>query len=427
VGDRGGLDPYESGDDWARYGGARERPVDAEAEELLRDDPFAAYRYENGSASPQDQEPPRRHGRANLLGAVTAVTVIAVVATIANLAAPGPNPAPTPTRTPWADNAPTTSPLMTAPRPTVRLARVVVTVPMPIPVFIPDRAYAFDDGSRMYLAGNAGVLPVDVAAGTVGTVWSGSAFPKGLRRLVYDRGIWVSSWPISYAVCGPPCWDKASTYRIDPESGEVTLSLERTFLIGAQYDGVYVASAGRLRILHPVDGSERFAVAWRTAGEPRLGCGGVWSVELGAGTEVRAINVASGDQVGGSDLPPETTYGPIYSEGLCWMMSGLDGASAGGTRLILLSANGSAVEDRTYTSSMVVLDSEFWRLAGDGSIQRFEVLSGQGGYGRRYILPIGPENGDPGSLFAAVGSMWLYRGQQLIGFDILTGSDNAGS
>jgi hypothetical protein len=424
VGDRGGLDPYESGDDWARYGGARERSADAEAEELLRDDPFAAYRYENGLGSPQDQERPRGHGRANLLGAVTAVTVIAVLAAIVNLTAPGPNPAPT--RAPWADTSPSASPLMTAPRPTVRLARVVVTIPMPIPVFIPDRAFAFDDGSRMYLAGNAGALPVDVAAGAVGTVWSGSAFPKDLRRLVYDRGIWVSSWPTSYDLCGPPCWDKASTYRIDPESGEVTLSLEHTLLIGAQYDGVYVASEGRLRILHPVDGSERSAVAWRTAGEPRLGCGGVWSVELGAETELRAINAASGDQVGGSDLPPETAYGPVYSEGLCWMMSGRDGASAGGTRLILLNASGSAVEDRSYASSIVILDSEFWRLADDGSIQRFEVLSGQGGYGRRYILPIGPENGDPGAFFAAVGSMWLYRGQELIGFDIPTGSDYAG-
>jgi hypothetical protein len=425
VGDRGGLDPYEFGDDWARYGGARERPADAEAEELLRDDPFADYRYENGSASPKDREPPRRHGRANLLGAVTAVTVVAVVAAIVNLTA-GPYPAPTPTRTPWADTSPAASPLMTAPRPTVRLARVVVTVPMPIPVFIPDRAFSFDDGSRMYLAGNAGALPVDVAAGTVGTVWSGSDFPKDLRRLVYDRGIWVSSWPISYAVCGPPCWDKASTYRIDPESGEVTLSLERTFLVGAQYDGVYVASAGRLRILHPMDGSEQSAVVWRTAGEPRLGCGGLWSVELGAETELRAINAASGDQVGGSDLPSDTTYGPVYSEGLCWMMSGRDGASAGGTRLVLLNASGSAVEDRTYASSIVILDSEFWRLAGDGSIQRFEVLSGQGGYGPRYILPISTENAYPDGLFAAVGSMWLYRGQELIGFDIPTGSDYAG-
>jgi hypothetical protein len=418
-----GLDRYEE-DDWARYGGARPRSAD-EAEELLRDDPFAEYRSENGRPSPNQEERRPRRARANVLGLLVAVSAIALVAGFATLASPAVVPTPTPRGT-LQQPSPTAATPLLSPRPTLRAARVAVEIPVPIPIVVPDRAFATDDGTTIYLAGNVGALPIDAIAGTAGTVWSGADYPKGLRRLVYDRGLWVSTWPAGYPSCGPPCWGKATTYRIDPASGSVTLTLEGTFLVGAQYDGVYVGSLGRLRVLDPADGRELTAVSWKTAGEPRLGCGQLWSVELGESTQLRAVNVSSGDQIGSSSLPSSMTYGPVSSEGLCWMMSGQDGASAGKTQLTLLNPNGTVSGEYSYDRSIVVLDGEFWILTADGSVQRFEATVGVP-FGQRYALPITPENGDPRTLFSAVGSLWLYRGQELIGFDVLTGSGNGGS
>lgn len=421
MGDRGGLDPYE-GDDWARYGGARPKPSGPEAEELLRDDPFADYRRENGPSRLEGERGPRR-ARSNLVGALVALSAIAVVAGFVSLAAPKGTPSQSPGRTPPPAPTPTGSPLISLPRPTLRMAHVAVEIPLPLTVAIPDPAFATASGSNIYLAGNLGAFPVDASAGTVGRVWSGGDFPKGLRRLIYDRGIWISAWPSSFTLCGPPCWDKATTYRVDPVSGAITLTLERTYLIGAQYDGVYVATLGRVETLDPTDGHVLTEVIWKKSGEPRLGCGGVWSVEVGGTTELRGINMSTGDQFGGSSLPVSVTYGPISSEGLCWMMSGHGGASAGQTELVLLDGNGRNIGEYNYSLSMVVLDSEFWTLFGS-QVQRFEVLSGAK-YGQLYMLPIVPEPvGDPSTLFSAVGSLWLYRGQELIGFDVLTGSSN---
>ena len=422
---RGGLDPNEEGDDWARYGGARRRAPGAESEDLLRDDPFADYRHENGRQPTQAGAPSRPRARSNALGALVAVAVVAVVAGIVNVAASNVAPAPSPTRTPRPGPTVAPSALLPISRATLRMALVAVTIPIPLPVAVADRAFPADDGVRMYLAGNSGAVPVDVAAGRAGKVWSGPDFPKGLRRVIYDRGVWVSSWPAGSPFCGPPCWDKATTYRIDPDSGAVTLKLEGAYLVGAQFDGVYVASTGRLRTLDPTDGHEVSSIAWRSAGEPRLGCTGVWSVELGQKTELTAVNATSGDQLGSSSLPSTMAYGPLTVESQCWMMSGRDGASAGQTRLTMLNSDASVLTESVIEGSLVILDGEFWRLDGDGSIQRYEAVSAGIGYGQRYMLPIGPENGDPAGLFAAVGSMWLYRGQELVGFDILTGSANA--
>ena len=384
---RGGLDPNDGGDDWARYGGARRRAPGADSEELLRDDPFADYRQENGRRQALDEAASRRRGRSNLLGALVAVAVVAVVAGIVNLAAPHVAPAPSPTRS--LRPAPTVAPsaLLSITRPTLRMARVAVTIPIPLPVAIPDRAFPSDDGVRMYLAGNSGAVPVDVAGGRVGKVWSGGDFPKALRRVIYDGGVWVSSWPAGYPFCGPPCWDKATTYRVDPDSGAVTFKLEGAYLVGAQFEGVYVASIGRLRTLDPADGHELSSIAWRTPGEPRLGCAGLWSVELGPKTEIRAVNSITGDQFGSSSLPSSMAYGPLTVETQCWMMSGRDGASAGETHLTMLNPDGSVVGEQRIDASMVILDGEFWRLAGDGSIQRWEAVSAAMGYGQRYMLP----------------------------------------
>jgi hypothetical protein len=77
---------------------------------------------------------------------------------------------------------------------------------------------------------------------------------------------------------------------------------------------------------------------------------------------------------------------------------------------------------------LVLLDSEFWELLGDGTIQRLDVTSNIGiGYGHRFQLPVKPPDNDPKWLFASLGKLWLYTGTDLVGFDILTGASAVNS
>jgi hypothetical protein len=424
----GERQPEGPGDDWARYGGARRASAD-EREELLREDPFAEYRHENGSsgAAQSAAGEGRVRSKANLLGALAALAILAGTAVLLNTLSLNSEPRPSPAPRPTASLA---TPPLTLPRPILELARVGVRVSLPIQIFVPERATSPDDGTTMYLAGSAGAFAVDVGTGEAGTVWGGAGFPKDVRRLIYDDGLWLSAWPSDAVSCGPPCWDQATTLRIDPGSGKVTLRLAGTFLAGATFAGVYVASAGRLRAVDPTDGHELSSVAWKTAGEPRLGCESLWSVELGpANTLVRPINATTGDAVGSAStiLDKSYTYGPTSVEGLCWMMSGSGGASVGATRLTMLSPTGSAVQQVDYASSMVILNGEFWILGPDDTIQRFEAASAALGYGQRFKLPVLPQDGDPRWIFSSVGTMWLYSGNQLVGFNIATGSSNVQS
>ena len=181
-------------------------------------------------------------------------------------------------------------------RPTVRMGHVGVTIQMPLPFFVPDRDSNPDDGTTMYLVGNSGGFPVDVARGIDGTVWGGAAFPTGLRKSVFDQGLWASPWPggyasrpsgfasrpsgyasrpSGYASCGPDSWGKATTYRIDPATGAVTLTLKNTYLVGAAFEGVYVASQGRVLTVDPTDGKASFGGAGQatsTAEGPTEAC-----------------------------------------------------------------------------------------------------------------------------------------------------------
>jgi hypothetical protein len=105
------------------------------------------------------------------------------------------------------------------------------------------------------------------------------------------------------------------------------------------------------------------------------------------------------------------------------MMTGQGGASASSTSLVWILPNGSVEGDRQYGVSLVLLDSEFWELLGDGTIQRLDVTSNIGiGYGHRFQLAVTPPNNDPKWLFASLGKLWLYTGTDLVGFDILTGA-----
>jgi hypothetical protein len=423
-------DPRDSDvpeDDWARYGGARRKTSESDLPELVGDDPFLDYRYEGigpGHSEQPDATWPR--SKANALGALIAVIILAGAAAFINLSssnvAPGPTATPIPRPTVALGSASPT----TLVRPTLWPAHVGVTIQMPLPIFVPDRDSNPDDGTTMYLVGSSGGFPVDVARGIHGTVWGGAAFPTGLRKSIFDHGLWVSSWPSSYTACGPDCWDKATTYRIDPATGAVTLKLESTYLVGASFEGVDVASQGQVSTVDPSDGNVLSFVPWKESGEPRVGCGSLWSVQLGSGkTILNLIDTASGYPNGASILAAEITFGPFSAEGRCWMMTGQGGASANSTSLVWISPSGSVADDHQYAASLVLLDSEFWVL-GDGTIQRFEVASGIG-YGRYFQLAVRPPNNDPRWLFASLGSLWLYTGTDLVGFDVLTGSSNANS
>jgi hypothetical protein len=418
------------GDDWARYGGAWRKASEPDRPELLGGDPFLDYRYE-GIKLDQSAQPPatRPRSRANAIGVLIAVIILAGAAAFFSLSSA--NVAPLPVDTP-------------APRPTVhlgsaspttliestpQLSHVAVTIQTPLPIFVPDRDSNPDDGTTMYLVGSSGGFPVDVAQGIHGTVWGGAAFPAGLRKSIFDSGLWVSSWPKSYTACGPDCWDKATTYRIDPATGAVTLKLESTYLVGASFGGVDVASQGQVSTVDPSDGTVLSGVPWRQAGEPRVGCGSLWSVQLGsANTILNLIDTASGYALGASMLAEDITSGPFSAEGQCWMMTGQGGASASSTSLVWILPNGSVEGDRQYGVSLVLLDSEFWELLGDGTIQRLDVTSNIGiGYGHRFQLAVTPPNNDPKWLFASLGKLWLYTGTDLVGFDIPTGASAVNS
>jgi hypothetical protein len=143
----------------------------------------------------------------------------------------------------------------------------------------------------------------------------------------------------------------------------------------------------------------------------------LWSVELGQKTEIRR---SIDHQISSQPEPAvNMTYSPVTVR-RCWMMSAETAFRRQTTSACSARRHRSGRPD--IDSSIVVVDGEFWR-PGDGAIQRYEAVSTGIGYGQRYMLP-GGGNVDPSSLFAALGSMWMYRGQELIGFDIPTGSAN---
>jgi hypothetical protein len=275
----------------------------------------------------------------------------------------------------------------------------------------------------MYLTGPGGGIAMDPGTGAIRTIYGGAAFSKGMRRTAILGGLWVSSWPADATVCGPSCWPLAVTYRIEPSTGNVTNALLATYLVGAASEGIWVATADKLQLLDPTTGALLSTTSWKGSAEPRVGCGYLWSyTPSDKGATLSKIDPRTGVTIGTSILPAGVTYGPTYIEGLCWMMTGSGGASAGSTKLVWLATDGTTQAVLDYPGrSIVTLDREFWLYSSGGTMQRFEAAAGVS-FGVSYLLPAQPADNDPKWLFAAAGTLWMIRGSTLAGFDLPTGT-----
>ncbi|MGA3030593.1 MAG: hypothetical protein ABSE58_07655 [Candidatus Limnocylindrales bacterium] len=429
-------------EDWNRYGLSHREPLADQRDALGRplepadrvgrvgEEPLLDYRSQNRKTRHSRPARPPRSSRfvadVAVLSAVGVIgAIVLVYALVSSSLMPAPSPTPRPSPTPTGPVAVTNEPFSANPGESVTLqsADVGILINLPMDIAIADRDQPPDDGTLMYLTGPNGGVSVNPADGKIGTVYGGSAFAKGVRRAVVDSGLWVSSWPADTKSCGASCWSAAATYRIDLATGSITNALAATYLLGATSDGVWVASGGNLQQLDPSTGDILSTTPWFGDGEPRLGCGSLWSFTPGSGGATLAeIDPGSGTDIGQSLLDPAVTYGPTLVEGQCWMMSGSAGASAGTTTLVWLNTDGTTQAVLGYPGkSIVTLDHEFWQYSSDKTMRRFEATSGYG-YGVSYQLKVRPSNDDPEWFFAAAGTLWLLDGKQLAGFDVHTGT-----
>lgn len=419
-------------EDWTRYGlSHREQELQRDALGRPLEPAEGIRRVKDGLLPPRretakgNSKPPRAPRGSKFTANVAAVSVVGVVGVIVLIfavvsAGMMPVPSPTPARTPVALlSSASPGPSASA---TIVPGRVGILINLPMALAITDRDQPPDDGTFVYLVGATGGVALDPGSGKVRTVYGGAAFAKGVRRSVVDGGLWVSSWPTATASCGPSCWPAAATYRIDLVTGSVTNTLAATYLMGAASDGVWVASGGKLQQLDPDSGAVLSTTPWFGPGEPRVGCGSLWSfAPATGGAKLTMIDPASGTVIGQSTLDPGVTYGPTFVEGQCWMMSGSGGASKDSTILTWLNPDGTTQVVGKFQASIVTLDHEFWRYTPDGTIQRFDAALGYG-YGVSYSLAAHPRGDDPSALFAASGTLWMIDGLGLVGFQIPTGT-----
>jgi hypothetical protein len=304
---------------------------------------------------------------------------------------------------------------------TPRVGRSLVTLQVPFEAVIPSREYSADDGHSLFLAGDGAVARIDPQTGRM-TLLGGGHFPTRPRTWLYDHGLWLSTVLSDSPYCGPACWGVATTYRVDPSTGEVTATLASTYLIGSSPDGIWVASAGAIKRLDPSTGQLLSSMRWTASGEPRFGCASLWSFSQDdQHTYLARVDPTTGIASEPTSLDLLITYGPIAVEGQCWAMTGSGGASKRPTEIIWLNPDGSVFDTRFYEEPIVLLDAEFWIYRTDGTLQRLEPSSGAT-IGPRFDLAIRPPQGDPTGLFSALGSLWLYEGDQLVGFDVPTGA-----
>lgn len=419
--------------DWDRYGlgpTARSSYQGPQSDHSLRrrtgesrDDLYLDYRRENATRSRRTSGHSSRFV-ANALGAA-AVGILAIAVLVAAVVTSGPGPTPTPRATiATATSSPT---LPATPALVDRLGEVDMLVDLPVNVFVPDRAQFPDDGTIMFLAGGDGGIAVDPATGAVGTVFGGQAFSSGVRRTIVATGnLWISSWPTSFKTCGQTCWARATTYRLNVGTGKIQKAYPGTYLVGLAADGLWLASGSQLERLDPSTGAVASVTPWKSEAEPRIGCGGLWSMETQTKASiVTGIDPATGEAlVNPVVLPLTATYGPIEVESSCWMMSGFDGVSSRPTSLYLLNTESTQLGQDTYPDVLLVLDGEFWKYSAGGVIQRFEARTATS-YGPSYKLSVAPANDDAGRLFASVGKLWMIEGQQLAGFNILLGPEHS--
>ena len=441
----GGEGPNDFGsevarEDWRRYGGARgeagtggDRPGstgrETDEQGRLRDDLYLDYRREgNGSGprrTPEQDAAARRRRLSNLIGVAVAIAVIGTAAVVLNIQATTYKPASSPSRV--ALLSPGGSGLAlpsgsSLPSTLTRVAHVGVTIKTPLLITIPDRGLDPDDGYTMYLTGNSGGFAMDPGTGRVLRVYGGPPFVSGMKRAVVDQALWLSTWPGQGVICGQECWKSATTYRVDLANGTVLETYLNTYLVGATSDGLWLATGSNVERHDPQTGAIAASTPWQGTAEPRVGCDYLWSYDQTAKeTSLNYIDPSTGNSIRGSTLSTAYTFGPIWSDGQCWLMSGTGGSSNRTTSLAWLNADGSTYMERQIAQSLVVLDREFWVYTADGTIQRFEP-SAEVPYGVKYTLPIRPSDGDPRWFFASSGTLWLTLGDQLIGFDARTGA-----
>ncbi len=421
--------------DWDRYGmEAASRPSRSPRSDTTlrrrasgsesRDDMYLDYRRENATRS-------RRGGGhssrfvANA-AAASIVGIAAVALLVAGMLSAGPAPTPTPSRT-----APTATPEPT-PAPTTgvvgQTGHVTVLIDLPVSVYVPDRAQSPTlDGSVMFLAGQGGGIAVDPLTGAVGTVFGGEAFTSVRRTIAAAGSLWISSWPNSYKQCGPMCWDQAVTYRLNVGTGKIQKTYPATYLVGLADGGLWLASKGKLERLDARAGASTLTTPWPIAAEPRVGCAGLWSVDIQTSDVIlTGIDMATGEALALTTiLPLEATYGPILVGPSCWMMSGFDGVSASPTSVYLINGDQSQLVSRRYSEKVLVLDGEFWTYSPGGVIQRLEANAGTP-YGPSYKLDVPPSSDDAGMLFASGERLWMLQGQKLASFDVPLGMGNSG-
>lgn len=408
---------------------ARVRPAwhsgPEEADGPLDDDLFLEYSHENGVEAHKPAGT-RRSSRfvANLatVGAVGALGVVVLIVGLVTSSMGGSALA-----SPSRSDRHTGAASFFTPNPgrTSKPGHVTVVVNLPSRIATIDRNQPLDDGTLMYLTGSADAVAIDPGAGTVRTAYGGPAFANGIRRAAVRSGLWVSSWSDQGLPCGPACWTSATTYRVDTVTGAVTRTLTGAYMLGSTVDSIWVASGNSIERIDPSTGDQLATIAWPDRGEPRLGCGSLWSFQVGAtGTTLEQIDIASGAVQSTSPLPSEVGYGPFYfiNSAQCWMMSGSNGVSSGSTVLVQLQATGATQSTWQFSDkSILTVDGEFWLYTAGGLVQRFEPNSGSG-FGTPYLLPVQPPDGDPTRLFGDLGTLWMIDGTKLTGFDIPTGS-----
>jgi hypothetical protein len=412
--------------DWDRYGLARpaagrsgqlpsNRP-DVRRGSESRDDLYLEYRRENSSRGRSGGTHSRRF-RANVLAAA-AVAAAAVLVITAAFVTAGPEPTPTPPPTVAPTSAPhsatpsaSASPsLPNQPGADVSVARPTELLNLPNDIVAPDRAYAPDDGTIIYLTPEAG------------TTFAGPAFEGGLPRAIVAGGsLWVSSSPyLANAPCDQSCWDKSTTYQLDVGTGEAKNELPKTYLVGASAAGIWVATAGEVEQLDPFTGDVIATTPWKGVGEPRVGCGGLWSVDFGnSATMVSRVQMGSGLALDNLITQPSITYGPFSAGSECWMMSGVDGVSVEPNLLVQIS--GDVITQPIYSPRIVILlDGTFWGYSPGGFLQRYDPAADEGS-GPLYALTGGGAD-DPSDVFASLGIIWCIDAVdgQLVGYGIPT-------
>ena len=428
-------------DDWHRYGLSRrgraadQGPRDALGRPIERvdrraeaaDELFIHYRREASQRTARPAGARRSPRFVANMATVSVVGALGIALLVLGLATapvmPVVSPSPSPSR--LASPTPNASDLAVVTPFAAKAAHVSLLINLPVRVSVDERDWPLDDGTAIYLTGSSGGLAVEPSRGTILTVYGGTAFAGGARRSVVDDGLWVSSWPASAKSCGPACWAAATTFHVDTTTGKVSKTLAATYLLGAADDGIWVATGKVIQRLDPSTAAVVSSTPWTGSAEPRIGCGSLWSFTPGPQASTLAqIDLKSGAVLGTSPLDPTVGFGPTFVQGQCWMMSGSAGASAGGTTLVWLNADGTTQTTFEYAGkSIVSLDREFWLFSGD-EIRRFDATSGST-FGAAYTLPVGPPNGDPRWLFSASSSLWLNEGSQLVKFDVLTGAASA--